>query len=532
MLTLKHNQQQNSLLQGFNRKQKSAILILSIFLLNFAIYGVNCFQFSLCGDEIRELMEGIPDIYIAQNRWGTVLWKELFGYGYMPFLSFLIFAVTSSLIAYLHTELFNIQNFSNKLIYAVAFTLCPLWLSINRFSELIDIFSISMLLATMAVSNITSAKSPSQYIIAIILATLSLAVYQVNLFYMATLWLAWYTSSLFHCQHRNFLREAIRAFVIILISIIIYVTIAIILRNSGLASPKIIAEAASYQGNFATTWKTVLQSKSIIYILRVFGHYTIETVLCHSGIKSLIGASSTYTHIYLWAGNLCCVWLMIQTWRKYTAKNSAILNILTYSVLFISFSAYLFSAGKMNEFRMHIPCSISIAFMFTMLAEINKNKPSVIRLIHIILLLTMIKGAYSHTETLRNNAWNFERTKLQFIEIKHHCKDIAKQNGLKEYKVYLAGDWWPIKSISLYNALEVAEAPFLTGIVQPFAVKNYAAYFGCGNIERMENIDTPEEIKHILQTKPVWPDPDSVFIYNGDIIIKVYENPPPRNQKV
>ena len=529
MLTQESDLHKNSLLHGCNQKQKNIILLFGIFLLNFIVYGVDCFQHALCGDEIKELMEVVPDIYIAQRRWGVALWRECFGYGYLPFLSVVIFCAANSLTALIHTKLFNLSSDTGRLVYSAAYCLCPVLHHILTFSQLTDAFSISMLSGSLAVLFVTASKSYRQYTLSIIFAIFSLSIYQINLFYIPSLWLAWYASTVFQSQSRSFIRESIRFCSAFIISIAIYATVATILRRSGAAAPDIIQMIDQYQGNLAGEWKSILECGSLLFILKVFLHYFIESLPHAAGITPLMGGSSTYTHIYLITVSCCCGWVLIHSWFKFPCKKAILLNLLVLGIFYIPFSAYVLSTGRMNEFRMYLACCISSAFIITLASSFTSSNKAISRIIPILLCFFCIKAAYTHTMQQRNRAWNFERTKLQFIEIKHHCKDIAKQNGLKEYNVYLAGDWWPIKSISLYNALEVAEAPFLTGIVQPFAVKHYAAYFGCGNIDRMEAADTPEEVKHILRTKPVWPDPDSVFIYNGDIIIKAYENPPPIN---
>ena len=520
---------QNSILQGCNQKQKDIILLLAIFVLNFIVYGVDCFQHALCGDEIKELMEDVPDIYIAQRRWGIALWKECFGYGYLPFLSVIIFCAANSLTALIHTKLFGLSNNTSRFIYSVAYSVCPVLFRILTFSELSDVFSISMLSGSLSVLFITSSTSWKQYAIAIVFAIFSLSIYQINVFYIPTLWLAWYANSAFLSRPCSFIRESVRFCSAFIISIAIYGTIATILRNSGAAAPDVIQMIDEYQGYFSGSWKHVFEQNSPLLILQVLVHYTIQSLPYATGVSSLAGGSSTYTHIFLIAVSCCCVWVLIQSWFKFSYKKAILLNLLTIGVFYMPFSAYALSAGKMYEFRMYLPCCISSAFIITLASSFASGNKVTSKLIPIFLCLFCIKAAYTHTEARRNSAWNFERTKLQFLEIKHHCKNIALQNGLTNYTIHLASHKWPIKSISLYNALQVAEAPFLTGVVQPFAIKHFAAYFGCGNMVRMELDDAPEEAKHILQNKPVWPNPESVFIYNGDIIVKVYEKPSKEN---
>ena len=132
---MKDNDLINNALCNRVLKEKAAYAV-ALFALFVFLHGADMFHFSLCGDELKETMEDIPDIYIAQRRWGIALWKMIFGFGYLPFLNVPIFAAVSVVTIMLQVEILRIRTQTGKCIYGLAFAVCPVWLSLVRISHL------------------------------------------------------------------------------------------------------------------------------------------------------------------------------------------------------------------------------------------------------------------------------------------------------------------------------------------------------------------------------------------------------------
>lgn len=495
-----------------------------IFALHLFIYGAELFHTSLCGDEIRESMDIIPDQYIAQKRWGIVIWKEIFGYGYLPFLHITIYSLISALCVLLQVKTLSFRTVKSQLVYGIIYACCPLWQNLLIFSQQADAFALSMLLASLSVFILIQHRSKWDYLTCPLLMTLSIAMYQTAIFYASTIWLAWYTRQCLSETTKSFIHHGLKLSFVIISGFILHHFISMGIINSGAVTPEFYHKTADYQNGFFIHWRNAFESGSPIPILAQIYRSVTSTLLTIAGYPTNLTKCGTLFHLYVIITTAATIFIIFQILKKKTSRQwkwitiSSIILLITFPYL-----PYIMTYGYGIEQRLYISIAISSACICSLFVEGHYHKTFGKIASVCILSFLVLKSTYQATIITRNSAWNFERTKSQFHEFKSAAQAIARKHNLPKCKVWLAGDWWPIKSLPLRRALDVAEAPLIQGCCQPFAVKYYAAYFGCGNIDRLEIPDTPEELKQLLKTKPVWPDPESIFIYKDDIIINVFK---------
>ena len=354
--------------------------------------------------------------------------------------------------------------------------------------------------------------------------------YQTSVFYASTIWLAWYTRQCISETTTAFFRLGLKFSVVIISGFIVHHLISMAIINSGAVSQEFYQKTVEYQNGFFVHWRNAFESGSLIPILSQTYKSVKSTLLTVIGFPTNLTRCGTLLHLYVLTSFIATISIIFHTLNKKMSRKWKLM-IVASIILLIAFPylPYIMTYGYGIENRLYVCIAISSAFMCSLSVE-KFNHQNFFKIASLcILSFLVLKSTYQATINIRNSAWNYERTKSQFYEFKAAAREIAKKNNLSEYKVWLAGDWWPIKRLSLRHALDTAEAPLIQGCLQPFAVKHFAAYFGCGHMDRLEMTDTPEDLKQILQNKPVWPNPDSVFIYNGDIIVKVYEKPSKEN---
>ena len=170
---------------------------------------------------------------------------------------------------------------------------------------------------------------------------------------------------------------------------------------------------------------------------------------------------------------------------------------------------------------MYMGTGVSVACMWALVAEKCPHGSRLGRGLTVVLCLLLLKDGYVYTAKTRDVAWYAERTKLQFLDIRDAAREVARRENLSGYKVIWVGDSWQGRRISVCRALETVDDDFLSGWVQPFAVKNFAAYHGCGRM--VWAWEMTDELAARVREMPVWPQTGSVQRWGNDIIVKVYQ---------
>lgn len=510
-----------------SQRHLDIIYILFIFGLHLFIFGNFMFPGSLCGDELKETMEAPQSLYLVQKRWGVVIWKSIFEYGYLPYIGITLFSAIAAATCLLHVKLLNFSSMTSRLAYGALYTASPYWLGQFIFTGLADTFALSMFLASLSISILAGKRGTWSFAASAITLILALSIHQTALFYAATLWLAWQVRRQeFNPESRgSILRHVFQAIPVFAAALLLHHFISRIIIHSGMVPADVYNTISAYQNNIFNSWKQILASGSITTML-IFGAASVKSALFVAlGISPIIGSCCSYWHLYTLAGSLMVMIAALTILRSKSRPTPAWLSITSLLLLFLfAYAPHILTHGYYSvEPRFYIQAAISTACLGALLTEKLRGHSR-----RVLLFLTgflVLKATYTSAAIARGRAWNFERTKTQFAEIKNFAKEYATQNHLQNYKIYLAGNWWPIKRISLKNAHEQAEETFLTGTVQPFAVRYYAAYFGSGPIDHIPYEQLPQEIQAQLVDKPLYPAPGSIFSAQGNIYIKVYQTP-------
>ncbi|MBR5878452.1 MAG: hypothetical protein IKY91_02790, partial [Akkermansia sp.] len=189
-------------------KRLSAIYALGLFALFVFLHGVDMFHFCCVGDELRESMEDVPDIYIAQRRWGIAVWKLIFGYGYLPYLNVLVFSLISTIAVLFQLKLLEFRTLIAQIVYGLAYSVCPVWFTLIGISHLADVFALSMLCSTMGVYALAQRDGIWSVLVACLFMLAAMSLYQTSVFYVATLWWAWYICRRVRAADVSFWRES------------------------------------------------------------------------------------------------------------------------------------------------------------------------------------------------------------------------------------------------------------------------------------------------------------------------------------
>lgn len=497
----------------------SIIYSLGIFVLFIILYGADMFHFSLVGDELRESMEDVPDIYIAQRRWGTAVWKTLFGYGYLPYLNVIVFSAIQTITVLFQLEIYGFRMLFAKVVYGMVYCACPVWHSLIGISHLTDVFALSMLCSTLVVYALSREGGVRSMLLATMMMMAAMSIYQTSVFYVATLWMAWYVSSCVRGKAVSFFKSAFKLSVAVIIGWGICFGVSCVLRRSGLASLEVLHMIGNYQSEFSNGVRQLLQNCSLPDVSLHVGRLLMSSIEYALGIMCVNGDLFSYSHIYYACGGMMAVLFCLFNMRNKRCCGVVFAALLF--VLILPYAAYVLSCGTMTNLRMYMGTGVSVACMWALVAENSPTGSRLRRVLPAVLCLLLLKGAYTYTQKTRDVAWYAERTKLQFLDIRDAAREVAQRENLSGYKVIWVGDSWEGRSGSVCRALETVDGLFLSGWVQPFAVKNFAAYYGCGRMEWAWSMS--DDMAAHVREMPVWPESGSVQRWGNDIVVKVYQ---------
>lgn len=154
------------------------LLIWGAYMLIFVfVYGAMLVRTGLHWDETLDFYGGGMETYVANGRWGVLLWRHLFGTGIAVWTAGVIAGLLLTLSLVLQTRLFKIENVGLQLLYGA------LSLSVVQFAFQMDYFflcdasAFALLAATLA-TLILENGGRKQMWIAAGLMVLSVAVYQ------------------------------------------------------------------------------------------------------------------------------------------------------------------------------------------------------------------------------------------------------------------------------------------------------------------------------------------------------------------
>ena len=492
-----------------------------LFVVYMALYGIDMFHDYMCGDELKESMEDIPDIYIAQRRWGTALWKTIFGYGYLPYMNVLFFAAVSVLTVLLHLRIFSFRSNLACVVYGLVYSACPVWMSLIRISHLADVFAVSMLLSSLVVYSTIHLKGAFSWCLAVAGMMFAMSIYQTSVFYVAVLWLAGLVCSYLRGMQVEYWKSVGKIAASAVCGWGLCFAISAVLRCSGLASIEVLYMVEGYQSSFSGGIGALISERSwvdgVVGVLTLFA----DAACFAFGVKYVGVGAGSVKHLYCISGAICCLLFAVTSLKKYGKRKIWVYIFLLASVLYLPYVTYIMSAGTMTELRMYMCVGISVAVMWAVLAEeCGMNK--ICRGIMLFLLgFMMLKLWYSSIHGARERHWGETLSRQQFIDIRDDAKELAEVEGLHDYKVIWVGTHWSNSVVPVGNALKQNYNRFMPGLVQPFAVKHFAAYYGCGKMEWAWTL--PPELEQEVSNMTLWPKPGSMRRYGEDIIVKVYE---------
>lgn len=378
-----------------------------------------------------------------------------------------------------------------------------------------------MLSSTLVVYAITHTEGGRSVPFAIMYMMVAMSIYQTSVFYVATLWMAWYVCCIMHGKKVSFFKSAIKLSLVVIIGWGLCFCVSCILRRSGLASLEVLHMIGNYQAEFSSGVRELLLNRPLSDVCLYVGRLLTCTIQYALGIQCVNGDNFSYSHIYYAGGGIMTVLCCLFGTQKKRCGGGACLFVVLLIVLILPYAAYAISCGTMMSLRMYMGTGVSVACMWALVAEKCPHGSRLGRGLTVVLCLLLLKGGYVYTAKTRDVAWYAERTKLQFLDIRDAAREVARRENLSGYKVIWVGDSWQGRRISVCRALETVDDDFLSGWVQPFAVKNFAAYHGCGRM--VWAWEMTDELAARVREMPVWPQTGSVQRWGNDIIVKVYQ---------
>lgn len=452
-------------------------------------------------DEVIDFHGSNSDIYIAAGRWGLYGYRYLMGQGIFPITAGIIAGLFISTAILIQTKIFNFNHYFTKASYGLLYIACNQWSSQLVYSFQSDAVACALLLCTIGVYKLQRHQC---YTIPVICLTLALSAYQS----CATYFLIIYCASIIANKDIS-IKSIFLSACVFIIACALYFLISHILKNSDLLRPATRVYVSGYQSAICG-WGT-FPALSIIAKIQFFLHYCKVTLTEAVGFGALASPLQISTLIPLG-------YLVTTNFLKNNGYQRFIHPLIITIIWVLPFTMHLLIAGA-TETRTLLGEPVALAFLWSMSCN-SMHIPRLGRMIFTgILTFFLLKAAYTNTATSRNNAYIYSRAVHELQSIHLSGKLLARERQLlpKTPIILLVH---PSAQENLTRPLS-SHRDFIIERTLSGSIRwhiNHLRLTGMtkGNAEHLE------KHKEALQTMTCWPEPGSMIVNKGDIIVRIH----------
>ncbi len=452
-------------------------------------------------DEVIDFSGNNSDIYIAAGRWGIYAYRELMGQGMFPITSGLVAGIYISGTILFQTCLFKFESSFSKALYGIIYIACNQWANQLVFSFQCDAIALALLLCTYSVYLIFHKKNT---VIPIVLLVLSVSTYQCCAFYF----LGIYGSALYASNEISF-KGILHAAVVFLLCILFYFLINLCIQNLDLVTACNKVYVEQYQDKL-TQWDNFSGLTPLAQLLFIL----------HYGKLSLFEAFGF--------GDVACslqptavIPLLILSYKAYSEQKGGGKIIFLAILIFIwalPFTMHLALSGSTPQHYSLLGEPVSLAFLWSAcLVRFRlslRNKSIILFCFGFVLL----KAAYTNTAKERGNAHTYQRLVQELDNIHLSAKLLAQGKNLPSAKIILLSD---VTQKGAESRSNVVHKDLLRNYIDMKLLRWYIPHLRLYDLISGDE-KALEKHKDAFQTMSCWPEPGSMIIDQGEIIVRMH----------
>lgn len=376
---------------------------------------------------------------------------------------------------------------------------CNQWATQLVYSFQSDAVACGLLLCTIAAYKLQRTQC---YTIPVICLALALSVYQSCAIYFLII----YCASII--ANKNIaIKSIFLSACVFIIALVLYFLISHIFKNSILVRPETREYTSSYQS--AICGWGIFSSLSCIVKVQFILHYCKDTLTEALGFNTLASHLQITTLIPLG-------YLVVTSFRKNTGYQRIFYPLIVTGIWILPFIMHLLIAGT-TETRTLLGEPVALAFLWSMTCNcIQISRRGKIFFVA-ILSFFLLKASYSNTATSRDTAHIYSCAV-------HELRNIHLSGKLLSQKKQLLPET-PIILLVSPSAKENHTPPssprdFIIDHTRSNSINWHIKHLHLtgmtgGNAEHLK------KHKDVLQTMPCWPQPGSMIINKGDIIVRI-----------
>jgi len=369
----------------------------AFFLLYILIYGLLLPRLGLHQDEVLDFDGSAIGTYIGAGRWGLGLYRNLFGGGAVPWAAGIMAGLYLSTAIVLQAQLLRLDTPGLKLCYGALMLGMPQFASMLVYSHQADAIALGYVLCTLA--NLLLFRKgtlpPSRWLLAILLMSIAIGIYQVLLFYGCALAIGSLLAQRDEKESPFPYRLAYRFGLTFLLAFILYY----ILRAATLALPLTSEEQLEYSLQYQqrlTQWGTFL-SLTLTQKLLFLAHYLKCRVYSELGL--MYAGQWVYT-----TALIPLVLLTLRHLKQKEAWSTRLYSLTAPALLWVIPHIMIILLGTYQGERLNLPEPLCCALLWIIWLKSASLTPTLKRIGSILLIFILIQSCY----TVSRIAWQEE----------------------------------------------------------------------------------------------------------------------------
>ena len=395
----------------------------AFFLLYILIYGLLLPRLGLHWDEVLDFDGSATGTYIGAGRWGMALYRTLFGGGTVPWAAGIMAGLYLCTAIVLQTKLLRLDTPGLKFCYGALMLGMPQFESMLVYSFQSDAIALGFILCTL--TNLLLFRKGtlplSCWLLAILLMSLAIGIYQALLFYGCALAIGSWLVRRREKESPSPYRLAYRFGLTFLLAFILYY----ILRATTLALPLASEEQLEYCLQYQqgmTQWGTFL-GLTLTQKLLFLAHYLKYMVYSELGLM--------YAGQWIYTTALIPLFLLVLRHLKQKETwNTRLYCLIALALLWVLPHIMIILLGTYQGARVNLPEPLCCALLWIIWLKNAALTPALKRTGGILLIFILIQSCY----TVSRNAWqeelNHERNIHDMRQLCADARRFAAEKGI------------------------------------------------------------------------------------------------------
>ena len=498
------------------------LLIIVLFLLYMIVYLPMCARHGVAVEETQFTHNHLP-VQLCNGRWGIYLFRTLTHSGeFLPYGAGILAGIFISLALWVQIKLFNINQFSRQIIYALFYFSCTQWAYQLRYSNQSHAIALGILCISMAAYiQVNYSNNIWKMLISSLLICFTISTYQTLTLYYGVLIVAAFLNNYIHFNKQAKFRQLLYIFISAAFAFILYSIIGKLLICLLQPPAAMLMHVKEYQDSMSALPDFL--NATLVEKIRILAHFGIKTP-----IKDVIG--SVYRGQWIFSTAILPFMFLLCHIIFKQEKIKFIYILIPFIILLLPFwgDVLLICEAPM---RAQIAEPISLASLWAIALPFMKyDKKWVQSFIFTFGCVIFIYSTCRVSTISRDEHWAWERSKEEVLAMYSRAQQVGLQAGYSDCPIYILGNI----SISTDHLFDLEDIGFCPDSAYPNVIKfkewteYYLYYLRLPRLKHGNKEDT-ERHREAYENMPSWPSDGSIKAHKGEVIIRIGQETPGSN---